>query len=339
LFFDLAFGLFSCAPLWLLLVVTPLAQRRLRPLAFDAAVLGIPYLVLVASRQEWYGGWSPPFRYPLALLPLLALFLVPLWEERRRPGAAALIALLGTATLVVTVIWLVHPGLTYNFADGRSRLLDLGSAALGGDLARALPSSTRPRLATWVAPVVMIAVCYLLWRWPYPRRASGRARSGAQLAGATALGLLLVGWGASTLVADTRSIEIESPHVKKSDGESDPPEWTFDRRRFREAWVVPEGHRIEAPVVAAGDRVTITIEARFIENYEHPVELVVRAGRRLLGRLSFTQPGVWLTLQLGPVDWNNGESLILLVPRPGPETPPHTENGVAIDRVHLEWHD
>ena len=79
LFWDAAFGLFGCAPVWLLLLpaVVLLVARRHR-LLLHLAALSLPYLVVVAPRIEWYGGWSPPFRYALIALPLLAVALVPL---------------------------------------------------------------------------------------------------------------------------------------------------------------------------------------------------------------------------------------------------------------------
>src|SRR5436309_5802534 len=63
LLWDAAFGLFGCAPVWLVLLPAGalLAAWRHRLLA-HLAVLTFPYLVIVAPRLEWYGGWSPPFR-------------------------------------------------------------------------------------------------------------------------------------------------------------------------------------------------------------------------------------------------------------------------------------
>ena len=98
LLFDAAFGLAGSFPIWLLVLPALfLTARELRPLLFDAAVVSLPYLVVVASRREWYGGWSPPFRYALVGLPLLALALVPLLRGRRRRGARVAIAALGTS--------------------------------------------------------------------------------------------------------------------------------------------------------------------------------------------------------------------------------------------------
>ena len=49
--------------------------------------------MIVAPRVEWYGGWSPPFRYALIALPLLGLALVPLLRSpagrARGPGRSS----------------------------------------------------------------------------------------------------------------------------------------------------------------------------------------------------------------------------------------------------------
>jgi len=90
LFFDLAYGLVACAPIWLLLFpAAVVAWRHHRRLLGEVALIAAPTLLLVASRSEWYGGWSPPFRYGLVLLPFLALLLVPLFERRFDSGGTA----------------------------------------------------------------------------------------------------------------------------------------------------------------------------------------------------------------------------------------------------------
>ncbi len=61
LFFDAAFGIFGCAPVWMILLPAFLwlAARR-SPLLLHMVVLSLPYLLVVVPRLEWYGGWSPP---------------------------------------------------------------------------------------------------------------------------------------------------------------------------------------------------------------------------------------------------------------------------------------
>ena len=173
LFWDAAFGLFACAPLWLLLLPAGFeALRRRSGLLFDLAVFVTPYMLVVVPRNEWYGGWSPPFRYALVALPLLAMLLVPLLAARRRRGARALAAALALATVALTLLWVLEPGWTYNFADGRTYLLDYLSARLGVDTARFFPSSVRPRAATWLWPLLTLVLVPLAWWWPWRRRSA-----------------------------------------------------------------------------------------------------------------------------------------------------------------------
>ncbi|HEV7786314.1 MAG TPA: hypothetical protein VGQ28_13300, partial [Thermoanaerobaculia bacterium] len=188
LFYDAGFGLFGCAPVWLVLIpATGLLIARRSRLLLHLVALSVPYLMVVAPRLEWYGGWSPPFRYALIAVPLLAVGLIPLLADWRRPGALALLGALSALTLVLTLVWVTVPGWTYNFADGRTYLLDALSGRLGMDVARFFPSSVRPRMATWVWPVVTIPLIPLIW-W-LPRRSAFRPGAAA-LAG---IALLLAG--------------------------------------------------------------------------------------------------------------------------------------------------
>ncbi len=267
LFWDAAFGLFGCAPVWLLLLpaVLLLVARRSR-LLLHLAALSLPYLVIVAPRIEWYGGWSPPFRYALIALPLLAVALVPLLARRERPGARALLAGLGALTLVLTLVWLTVPGWTYNFADGRTYALDALSGRLGLDVARFFPSSVRPRLATWVWPLLSLPLVTLLWWLP------GRSRKAISGAGGTAAlgGIALVLALAALLPSaasrvPTEVVELEDPQVWKSGGHVHPDRWVIERTRYRGGWVLRMGERLEVPVAPGGRRVRLELEAELIQ--------------------------------------------------------------------------
>ncbi|MYA07596.1 MAG: hypothetical protein F4060_07100 [Holophagales bacterium] len=342
LFFDLAYGLVACAPIWLLLFPGAVASfRRNRRLLFEVALIAVPTLLLVASRREWYGGWSPPFRYGLVVLPFLALLLVPLFERRpdlgrqggegsvvRSPaaGIVALALVLALLSGALTVLFVVEPGWTYNLADGRHHFLHHLEARTGLDLARLLPSATRARTATWLLPVLAVAVAILA---PRVRRRS---------VAAACAGLPLLFLAALPVLADslpTRRLEIESAAVHRTGGNQEPERWTLDRTRYPEAWVLPEGSRAEAAVIPGGDRVEIAVVLRVIRNRAAPVTLVARAGGQELGRLTFAagSDDDWQTRAVAPAPWPAGAQLVLEVPR-GNAMP---ANGLAIDRVDLRW--
>ena len=334
LFYDAAFGLFGCAPVWLLLLpaVLLLLARRSR-LLLHLFALSLPYLVIVAPRLEWYGGWSPPFRYALIALPLLAVALVPLLARRcERPGAWALIAGLGALTLVLTLVWVAVPGWTYNFADGRTYALDALSGRLGLDLARFFPSSVRPRAATWLWPLLSFPAVSLLW-W-LPRRRGEPPGPAAALAG---IALLL---GAAALLPaaaarmPTRLIELEDPQVWKSGGHPHPDRWIIERTRYRGGWVLRVNEVLKAPVVPGGRRVKLTLHAEFIRNQPVPFTLDIKEGERTLASWHPGRERVWQRIAVGPVEWRTGEPLVLAAHGPHP---PGELNGAILDYVEMEW--
>lgn len=342
LFFDLAYGLVACAPIWLLLFPGIVASfRRNRRLLFEVALIAVPTLLLVASRREWYGGWSPPFRYGLVVLPFLALLLVPLFEQgpaagregaagsaTRSPAAGIVALALALALLsgALTVLYVVEPGWTYNLADGRHHFLHHLEARTGLDLARFLPSATRSRAATWILPALAVAVAILATR--ARRRTMAAACAGVPVLFLAALPVL-----ADSL--PTRRLEIESAAVHRTGGNLEPERWTMDRTRYPEAWVLPEGSLAESTVIPGGNRVELAVTLRAIRNRPAPVTLIARAGGEELGRLTVAEQDAddWQTLRLAPAPWPADAPLVLEVP-PGNAMPP---NGLAIDRVDLRW--
>ncbi len=328
-FFDGAFGLFAAAPLWMLLVpaVGALWWRR-HPLGRHLLVFAVPYLALVAPRSEWYGGWSPPFRYALVTLPLCAIALVPVLRERRRAGPRFLLGALGAATVALGLLWLAVPGWTYNFADGRTLLLDQLSARFDADVARFFPSAIRPRPATWLWPLACIAVLPPLC-WRLRRRWRGAAAAGL----ATALALLaLLPWLARHV--PTRTVHLEDPSVTTHGGHPEPDRWTFDRTRFRGVWVLRQGEYLEAPVVSGGARVRLRLDARFVRHQTEPLVLMLRSGPRLLGELVFDGSGEWESRELGPVEWQPDTPLVMsALPAKAGGQP----NGILLDRVDFDW--
>lgn len=335
LFYDAAFGLFGCAPVWLLLIpATVLLIARRSRLLFHLLVLSAPYLIVVAPRLEWYGGWSPPFRYALIALPLLTVALAPLLTaavEGERPGAVALLAALSALTLVLTLVWVTVPGWTYSFADGRTYLLDALSGRLGLDLTRFFPSFVRPRAAAWVWPLVTIPLLPLLWWLP------GRTGFRPFAAGLAGVALLLATAAllpAAAARVPTRVIELEDPQVWKSGGHPHPDRWVIERTRHPGGWVLRVEETLKAPVVPGGRRVKLRLYAELIRNQPVPFTLEVKEGDRLLASWHPSRERVWQVVEVGPIDWRPGEPLVLTAHGPHP---PGELNGAILDRVEMEW--
>lgn len=348
LLWDSAFGLFGSAPVWLLILpaLLLLIVRRHR-LLVHMAVLPLPYLMVVMPRIEWYGGWSPPFRYALIGLPFLGLVLAPLLAHRDRPGARALIGGLAALTLALTLIWLTVPGWTYNFADGRTYVLDALGQRLGMDVTRFFPSSIRPRPATWLWPPLTLVAVTLLWWFPGRRAltpgrfdpisgpASGRGVNGS--AWLVGVAVVLLGIAVLPLVAarlPTRVAEAEDPQVAKSGGHLHPDRWIIERARHRGGWVLRPMERLTVPVEPGGQRVRLILHGQLIRNQPVPFFVDVRAGDRLLAVWAPGRDRVWDSIELGPFDWPAGVPLVLAGFGPHP---PGELNGVILDRVDFAW--
>ena len=341
-FFDLAFGLFATAPLWLLLIPGALAAlRRNRGVLLHGLLLYGPYFVLAASRREWYGGWSPPFRYSLVTLPWLALLVALALAERTTPPRRGLAATLLVATLVLGVLSVEVPGWTYNFADGRTLLLDQVERAQDVDIGRLLPSSTRPRLASWLTPPALTAAVLLLWLLPWPGRAKGRDPLPAVLV-AIGLGFVaLAALPAAMRAVPTWRIEPEAAFVERTAGNVEPQVWQFDRTNFPEAWVLPDGGELAIPVRRGGDDFQVHVLSRFIRNRDADLELELALDGTPVGTMRFSLPDAWRLVSSEPFAWPpevpaRAELTVRASPPRG-EGPPGVTNGVAIDRIEIEW--
>ncbi|MEM7052300.1 MAG: hypothetical protein AAF604_21715 [Acidobacteriota bacterium] len=332
LFWDCAFGLIACAPLWGLLVPAILRRRR-QPgdhtgrLFFDLVAFTAPYLLIVVPRSEWYGGWSPPFRYALVALPLLALALAPLLAERRRGGSRALITALGLGTVALTLCWLVVPGWTYNVADGRNFLLDAFANRTGLDLARFFPSSIRPRWATWLWPSLGALALWLGWQGPR------RLRRAPLWGAAASLGLVAGLWLAAERLPTT-TVQFEDHQVAKSGGHVFPDRWVIERRRFTGGWTLREGETVTAPVIAGSGAASLRLHLQFVRNKRAPLDLEIRAGDQLLETWRARHDRRWSWVEVGPFEWPEGAPLVIAARLPKKRGRP---NGVVLDRAELHW--
>ena len=383
LFFDVAFGLFALAPIWLLLLpalVANLRQQRSRDpepasmvpsartvapapppparrLHLSELAALVPYLLLIGMRREWYGGWSPPFRYGVALLPVLALLLPALFTFRRPSfGLRWLGATLATLSAAIALVYLVHPAWAYSLANGSSRLLDELSHEFAVDIARLFPSMVRIRTATWLAPLALtFAVLAIAWRGTggpgagaerfrsrWRRRRSTRLRLVWPLA---ALALLLFGSGVIVAARrlPTARIEFEDAWVSHRGGALYPERWTVDRTRFDGGWALRRNAEVSARPVAGGSSCRLAIRLLCVLRPEAPLGLEVRAADRLVATLALPAADddarspdelPWVTLETGPFAFAAGEALAFRAVGPATEG---ARSFVVLDRAEVTW--
>lgn len=320
---DSSFGLLPAAPLWALAFVGLAVAARQRPATvIDAALVGLPYLLLLAPRIEWFGGWSPPFRYPLVLLPVGVPFLAAGIHALRRSRARWSITTLAVVTLLLAALWVAQPGQAWNFADGRSHLLDTASLHLRADVARFFPSTVRPRAATWV----WLGVLLLL---PLARRLPGpkTARASVTVGLTVALGLAVTVPLAATRFP-TRIAEVEDPWILHRGGGLAPERWWPQRVLQPGGWLLERGSHVEIPAVAGGERAEIRIRATAIGG---PALVEVRVGEGTPARLRIAAER-WSEFDAGVHTWSTGSTLSLL-----PIEEDAADGTPIVDRVEIDW--
>ena len=351
LLFDCAFGLFASNPLWLLVMPGLVVMIRRRfSLLLDVAVCALPYLLVVTPRLEWYGAWSPPFRFGIVLLPLLTLSLIPLlatcWKGLFRP----LVVGLGAVALSLALVWLVLPGWTYNLANGTSHLIDHLAKSFGSDVGRFFPSYVRIRAASWSTPALVALTALLLWMLSrkQPNRLGAWGTSAALLVTA-ALPI-----GATAMV--TRVVEFEDVQVSKEGGTLHPEAWVSGRPRFRGGWKLDNGDSLSAPVNSGGAGVDVSIDLQFrsfrtstlstdgaakregkpSEETPRPsmpiLELVV--GDLVVPLEGLSARGGWQTSTASFTEWPRGVPLLI---RFGATNGDRSKTEVLLDRARFDW--
>jgi hypothetical protein len=81
--FDQNFGLLVNFPLFIFLFVGVVLALKKKFLAYNVLILAvsIPYILLFTTYKDWSGGWGPPARFLVVLLPLWAFYLAYALEQ------------------------------------------------------------------------------------------------------------------------------------------------------------------------------------------------------------------------------------------------------------------
>ena len=189
LLFDQRFGLIPYAPVLTFAFVglgVMLTRPSSRRLALELCFAMLPYLVTVTHFAMWWGGWSPPARFFVPVLPLLAVPAAFVWTamEDYRQRALIGVALACTALTTATLVIVDRGRLALNVRDTPALWFAWLSTTV--DLSQAVPWWTRDAVgpffrdvAIWIVTVgAAVFVMRASWRsrrtqqvsllWPLP---------------------------------------------------------------------------------------------------------------------------------------------------------------------------
>jgi hypothetical protein len=233
---DGAAGILFQAPLYALAVLA-LPRWRSMPegfrLGMSASLLYVLYLI---PRSEWHGGWSPPLRYIVVLMPILALGAASVWE---RIGAGARTLIAGW-TLMLVIHGAAFPWRLFHLATGENFIGESLSMTWHSDFSRLMPSFIRPNVAAVVGSVILVVIIIIvILSLPEALRGSGSLRMTSNVAPFLFALLLLAAFTYGRQSADR--IEFEDAHVNHNGGELFPAEWTVSRFLYQGGWVVKSG--------------------------------------------------------------------------------------------------
>jgi hypothetical protein len=244
---DGAAGVLFQAP-FLLLGLVALVRWRSSPAAFR---LGLAcssiYLLYLVPRAEWHGGWSPPLRYVVFLMPLLGLGAASVIDRARAHGsrgvayaaAATTLSAFWTAGLVAHGV--SFPWRLFHIASGENAVGEQLSLVWHSDFSRLFPSFIRLNEAALVGSVIFIGAMVAIALGGH--RIFIRVAPPQILAGAVSL-LLAVGFKAG--MSPGRIVEFEDVHVMHYGGELFPEEYQVARFLYRGGWRLRAGDSLSA---------------------------------------------------------------------------------------------
>lgn len=213
-------GIAFQAPFYLLGLFA-LTRWRSMPRGFRLGILAsLLYLFYLLPRPEWFGGWAPPLRYIVFLMPVLALGASAVWDRISR-GAVAVIAVWTTG---LVIHGLVYPWRLFHHANGENAIGEWLSRLHQTDFSRIFPSFIRLNHAAWIGAVAVLVVIVALRRYAFD----------------LTIPIAALGIATAFLFARQPGVQIhfEDAHVAHQGGKPYPDEWTMMRVTYRGGWVL-----------------------------------------------------------------------------------------------------
>jgi hypothetical protein len=216
-------GIAFQAPFYLFAIFA-LTQWKKTPAGFRTGILAsLLYVFYLVPRAEWFGGWAPPLRYIVFLMPVLALGIASVWDRISREA----IALVSLWTVALVIHGVAYPWRLFHEFTGENLVGEWLSRLYEADFSRFFPSFIRMNDAAWWG--VLGVALFLV---------GVRRQSRRFLIPVVSLALALV-FNAAKVPAKT--IHFEDAHVLASGGKLYPNEYMLMRTAYRGGRVLERG--------------------------------------------------------------------------------------------------
>jgi len=200
------------------------------PRGFRMGILGGSlYVLYLLPRPEWFGGWAPPLRYLVFLMPVLALGAASIWD-RLSPGAVAIVA---ACTVGLVIHGVAYPWRLFHIANGENAVGEWFSRMYHADFSRLFPSFIRENAAAWVGVGVVVLFVVLI----------GRIGPIGPIGPIGLIGLLLA-LGFYCALQPPSRVEFEDAHVIDNGAQLYPDYYTLMRVTYRGGKVLNAGNSL-----------------------------------------------------------------------------------------------
>jgi hypothetical protein len=209
-------GLLFQAPFYLFAIVA-IASWKTTPRSFRTGLLAsLLYIFYLIPRNEWFGGWAPPLRYLVFLMPVLALGIASVWEKVPR----GTLAIASAWTIGLVIHGLAYPWRLFHEFTGENAVGEWLSRLYDADFSRFFPSFVRLNdAAGWGLLALVLFVI--------------RTKREAIVACALAIAIAF-----HFARQPGRTIHFEDAHVIRDGGKLYPDAYTLLRATYRGGWVL-----------------------------------------------------------------------------------------------------
>jgi hypothetical protein len=144
-FLDQEYGVFISAPILVLAIPGfVLAVRdRVGPINLYFTILAVCYAALFVARYDWEGGWTPPGRFILVLLPIFAYYVGYLLDRPNRLLAWPAFVVFGAVGTAYNLISLLSPTHGFSAGVGQNQTIVYAQQFLHLSFTQYLPSTVR----------------------------------------------------------------------------------------------------------------------------------------------------------------------------------------------------